>query len=220
MANAPVTTTNNCGSPIPMGIGQLGFNNIIFKRKFRWTFEIRGFCNDPNRVVPKNFVKLASRPNLSIEETEINYLNAKKWIPGKGSWETITVTYYDVATNLNLELYNWLATVYDYTDPIHLRQASQSRDYSGQATLILYDGCGSPLEKWTLGDIWPQAINFGELDYSSSEECTIELTLRYSEVAFESCCPAFKPKACCSPCDSTSFASAGRAAANLQTVIG
>ena len=209
---------NQCGSPVPMGIGKLGFNNVIFKRKFRWTFEISGFCNDPSRVVSKNYVKLASRPNLSIEETEINFLNAKKWIPGKGSWETITVTYYDVATDENRELYNWLATVYDYTDPINLRQASQSRDYSGKANLTLYDGCGSPLEKWTLGDIWPQAINFGELDYSSSEECTIELTLRYSEVSFESCCPSFTPKGCCSPCGDKTF-SKNNAANRLQSVF-
>ena len=214
---ATVANQNDCGNPISMGIGQLGFNNVIFKRKFRWTFEISGFCNDPNRVVPKNFVKVASRPNLSIEETEINYLNAKKWIPGKGSWETITVTYYDVATDLNRELYNWLATVYDYTDPVNLRQASQSRDYAGKATLVLYDGCGSPLERWVLGDVWPQAINFGELDYSSSEECTIELTLRYSEVAFESCCPKFVPKGCCSPCGSGTFGKSS-AASKVQTI--
>lgn len=200
-----------------MGMGQLALGNVVFKRKFRWTFKVDDFCNGTE--IPEHFVKLASRPNLSIEETEINFLNGKMWIPGKGSWETITVTYYDVATDLNRELYNWLATVYDYTDPVNLRQASQSRDYSGTATLVLYDGCGSPLEKWTLGDIWPQAINFGELDYSSSEECTVELTLRYSEVAFESCCPAFVPKACCSPCGARTF-SANSAASKVQTIIG
>lgn len=208
---------NNCGSPIQMGIGQLGFNNIIFKRKFRWTFELRGFCGDESRVVPKNFVKLASRPNLSIEETEINYLNAKTWIPGKGSWETITVTYYDVASELNQELFNWLATVYDFTDPVNLRQASQRGEYAAKGNLVLYDGCGSPLEKWTLGDVWPQAINFGELDYSSSEECTIELTLRYSNVGYESCCPKFIPKGCCSPC--SNYTGKSQAASRLQVIV-
>jgi len=50
------------------------------------------------------------------------------------------------------------------------------------------------METWTLGHVWPQAINFGDLDYSSSEEVNVELTLRYSEVRYESgnCGPKFK----------------------------
>jgi len=48
---------------------------------------------------------------------------------------------------------------------------------------------------------WPQAINFGDLDYSSSEEVTIELTLRYSEVSYESKCPEFEIEKCCVTCE-------------------
>src|SRR6516162_10161528 len=78
-----------------MGMGDLGLADVIFKRKFRWTFSIQTACN--NYTVPASIVKLAARPNLTIEETEINYLHGKMWIPGKGAWETITVTYYDIA---------------------------------------------------------------------------------------------------------------------------
>jgi len=180
-----------------MGIGRLGFNNIVFKRKFRWTFEVENVCGG---TVPKHYVKLASRPNLTVEETEINHLNAKTWIPGKAAWETITVTYYDVATRDSANLFNWIATMYDFTDPVNLRQASQKGDYAGTGILTMYDGCGQPLEEWKLGDMWPQAVNFGDLDYSSSEECTIELTLRYSQVSYKSLCPEFVPSNCCSPC--------------------
>jgi len=100
----------------PMGIGVIGQPDVVFKRKFRWTFEIQGFCNNQKNVVPEYFIKSASRPNLEIEETEINHLNAKMWIPGKASWQTITVTYMDVAHTEMQSLWNWLATVYDFTD--------------------------------------------------------------------------------------------------------
>jgi hypothetical protein len=142
---------------------------------------------------------LASRPNISIEETEINYLNAKTWIPGKATWETITVTYYDVANEDNSKLYNWLASVYDFTNPVSAKQAKNRKAYSGTGTITLFDGCGTRLEVWTLRDVWPTAINFGELDYSSSEEATIELTLRYSQVAYKSLCPKVKKVVGC--CD-------------------
>lgn len=186
---------------IPMGIGQLGFKNLIFKRKFRYTLEFQDICG--TQSVPRHYVKTASRPNLAIEETEINFLNAKTWIPGKGSWETMTVTYIDVATADVAPLFNWLASVYNFTDPINLEQGSQRQDYTATAILKLWDGCGQLLERWTMTDVWPTAINFGELDYASSDECTIELTLRYSNVKYEPICPGFEIHPCCTPCDNS-----------------
>jgi hypothetical protein len=186
----------------PMGIGVIGNPDMVFKRKFRWTFEIIGFCNNQKNIVPEYFVKTASRPNLSIEETEINHLNAKTWIPGKASWETITVTYIDVAHIQMQSLWNWLATIYDFTDPINLKMGTK-RDWDATGTLNLYDGCGVLLEAWQLQHMFPTAINFGELDYSSSEEATIELTLRYSDLKYHSYCPEFTPQNCCSGCGSS-----------------
>lgn len=182
---------------IQMGLGRLGDAGIIHKRKFRWTFQI---LRSQGGNVPASFVKMAARPNVSVEETEINYLNGKTYIPGKGTWETITVTYYDVATADNLPLWNWLADVYNFLNPDTLTQNSKRSCYTGTGICTLYDGCGNPLEKWTLGDCWPQAINFGELDYSSSEEATIEVTLRYAKVKYESICPGGQPAATCCPC--------------------
>lgn len=185
---------------INMGIGHLGGPRLVHKRKFQWTFEVRRSCNGANASVPPHFVKIASRPNLSIEEQEINYLNAKTWIPGKASWETITVTYYDVATRDAKPLFDWLASVYDFSRPVQLKQASMRQDYAGSGIVFMYAGCGDPLERWTLDDMWPTAVNFGELDYSSPEEATIELTLRYSQVSFQHLCPNYVPTSCCSPC--------------------
>ena len=101
-------------------------------------FEVFGFCNNESNVIPEHFVKVASRPNLSIEETEVNHLNGKMWIPGKASWETITVTYLDVAHGEMQQLWNWLATMYDFTDPIGLKQGTR-RDWDATGVLNMYD---------------------------------------------------------------------------------
>ena len=58
-----------------MGMDALGGDNVVFKRKYRWTFEIKTNCSGGR--IPPFFVKLASRPNLTIEETEINFLNSR-----------------------------------------------------------------------------------------------------------------------------------------------
>lgn len=191
-----------------MGIGALGSDNITFKRKFRWTFQVERSCNGQSQNIPPYFVKVASRPNISFEETEINYLNEKTWIPGKATWETITVTYIDVGVaNGTLgsdgpsALYSWLASVYDFTSTCRW-QGSRVSDYAAKAILRLYDGCGQVMEEWTLENVWPQSINFGDLDMSSSDTVDIELTLRYSKVTYTSVCPLVTITTCCTPCNS------------------
>lgn len=201
--------------PINMGMGRLGSNTIIHKRKFRWTFEVN---RSEGKNVPANFVKVASRPNLNIEETEVNFLNAKRFLPGKGTWETVTVTYYDVSetgaeSDANIGLWEWLASVYDYTgggidDPNpNVKQSSLRNCYSGTGRLLLYDGCGNPLEQWDMIDCWPQSVNFGELDYADSEAVTIDVTLRYSGVNYRSFCGGTVNVNCCG-CDAGSSAGA------------
>jgi len=181
-----------------MGIGELGFANNIFKRKFRYTFELSG-----SHTIPKHFVKICARPSISIESTEINFLNAKTFIPGKATLEPMSVTYVDVAHNEMQPLYNWLASVYDFTKPSTLYQGSKQKDYQCYGTLVLLDGCGEAIEQWNMDHVWPESIDFGDLDYSSSEECTIQLSLRYSDLKYKSLCPAFEPKTTCSGCTPT-----------------
>jgi hypothetical protein len=186
--------------PINMGLGNIGGPQVVHKRKFRWTFEV----NRPKAYggnVPSSYVKLAARPNISIEETEINFLNGKVFIPGKGTWETITVTYYDVSTGGagldNTGLWSWLANVYNFMNPTMLTQNSRRECYAGEGICTLYDGCGNRLEQWKLFDAWPQAVNFGELDYSSSEEVTIEVTVRYANVEYKNYCGPQPTVTCC-----------------------
>jgi hypothetical protein len=172
-----------------MGLGLLGTADNIFKRKFRWTMEFQNICG-LGRNIASSFVKAANRPSLTIEETEINYLNGKMWIPGKGTPDTTQVTYYDIASTQGGDviagLFTWLATVYNFTDPIGLSQSSKQSSatvrggYTAQkGVLNMLDGCGNTIDTFEYLDCWPTQINFGELDYSSNDECTIDVTLRY-----------------------------------------
>lgn len=183
-----------------MGLRNLADANLVFKRKYRWAFEVQGLARGD---IPSHYVRLAARPNLQIEEAEINYLHGTDWIPGKGKWQTITVTYYDTNSGKMKPLYDWLASVYNFTDAIGLHQSSTRSSYSGTGIIRLFDGCGTTMETWKLFTIWPQAVNFGELDYSSSETADIELTLRYSQVELiNHCGPPINPA--CGGCFGTS----------------
>jgi len=196
------------GPTINMGLGALGGGSLVYKRKFRWTMSI-SYCAGA-KVVPQEFVKVGARPQLDIEETEINYLHGKTWIPGKAAWQTMALTYYDMAgtpasplaggATIN-NIFGWLASIYDITNSVSLYMGSHLQDYEGQGQLYLYDGCGQAVEGWLLNHMWPQSVNFGELDMSSSEEVTVEMTMRYSEVQYVTYCPTGTVEKCpCVPC--------------------
>jgi hypothetical protein len=171
-----------------MGIGPVGIGdpNVIFKRKFRWTLEVEG--KGCQFKVPPYFVKVAARPSITFDETEVHFLNEKMYIPGKATWEPLSVTFLDTNQSGSSQLLKWLTAVFDFSEPTSKKMSSKKESYVGEVTLTMYDGCGSPMERWTLSDAWPQAINFGDLDYSSSEVADIQVTLRYSQVKYISQC--------------------------------
>jgi hypothetical protein len=189
-----------------MGIGHLGAPDLTFKRKFRWTLEIQKIANQ--WTIPAHYLKSAARPNLDIEETEINYMNAKMWIPGKAAWQTTEVVYLDVANNQLEPLWRWICQVYNIYDgggkyavqTANRTMGGRVEDYTGTGVLTMYDGCGSRIEEWGLQNAWPKSIDFGELDYSSSDICEVKMTLRYSDVSYNSICPIMSLAPSCTDC--------------------
>ncbi len=187
---------------IKMGLGSLSSQGLNFKRKFRWTLVINPYCTFGGgaSTIGPNFVKVASRPNYDIEETELNYLNAKTWIAGKLTWQSITVTYIDCGSQDIRALYEWIGSNAQLDNDDVFHQGTSFGDYAAEGTLTLYNGQGEPMEVWKLKNLWPQAVNFGELDYSSSEEVTIELTLRYDAVVYSGLCPTPSFAQCVTQC--------------------
>ena len=196
----------------PMGIGLLGDPALVIKRKFRWTFTVNNICG--GQSIPESFVKSAARPNLDIDETELNFMNAKDWIPGKAAWQTIEVVYIDVA-NLNklasgtsstanpINLYSWIASVYDITNPDTLYMGPMRSAYAAQAVLTEYDGGGAQLASWTLNNAWPKAVNWGDVNYSEADTMDVTVTVRYSSVVYTPICPSTPIPVCPKYCGSS-----------------
>jgi hypothetical protein len=192
-----------------MGIGELANPLTIFKRQFRWTLGFNVACLNGGGI-GESFVKTAARPNIQIEETEINFLNAKMWIPGKGAWQEMEVTYYDVANDALRGLWLWINAVYQIIEGsnnqvvppsvMKKRMGSRLNDYTGTGTLRLYDGCGGVIETWLLYNAWPKNIDFGTLDMAQSEICEVKMTMRYSDVQYRPNCWTLEDVNCCNSC--------------------
>lgn len=178
-----------------MGIGEFLPNEAIIKRKFRWTMR---FLNAPvidgaanfGQQIPEIAVTIAARPNLTIEETEINFLNEKDYIPAKPTWDPLQITLLDFGkvngTGADVAIREWVQRIYWFDEPGSSGQMSDPAGHGRRdCQLTMWDGVGHPVERWTIYNSWVQASNWGDLDYSATENATVELTVRFQNANFQ-----------------------------------
>lgn len=174
--------------------------DLKFKKKYYWMFFIKDVCafdggNGINVLPPSK----AARPSISFKEMEAQHLNETIYFPGKPDWKPITLTLYEPVTNDNKTkthpIFLWLQRIYN---PQHggWKPSITPADHRGtnnfkinSASLELYDGCGFILEQWRFESVWPQAIEFGNLDMGASEIVTCDVTLRYDRAYIETSPP-------------------------------
>ncbi len=148
-----------------------------FKRKHRWLFIVPDVSAEGIDTLPPS---RGARPSFSFKEMEAQHLNETVYYPAKPEWKPITLSLYDIKKPGSSQhpVFEWIKEVYDPQNDaawVPSCDGFKKRD----ATLDLYDGCGTLIEQWKFEGIWPQGVEFGDLDMSSSELVTLELTLRY-----------------------------------------
>lgn len=147
-----------------------------FKRKYRWLFKIPTVSGEGvGALAPSK----ASRPSISFKEIEVQHISETVYFPGKPEWKPVQLTLYDVCNGQPglHPVFEWLKQIYDPTGDGTYRPSCDG--FKQAATLELYDGCGQTVETWTFEAAWPQSVEFGDLDMSSSEVVVCDLTLRY-----------------------------------------
>lgn len=172
--------------PTGMGIGVSLPRTMVLKRRFRWVFYIRQEGDGFQIEIPPVFVKVAARPQVSFEELELNYRNERAWISGKPNWEPMSVTFLDAkdtsgSVDSGKIISDWVQAVYQYGRPESSGQMSDPGRYykCDGAHLKMFDGVGNELEDWHFFGLWPQSVNYGEVDYSNNDTADIEVTLRF-----------------------------------------
>jgi hypothetical protein len=148
--------------------------SMLFKRKFRWTVEWRD-QRTWQLIAPQSFVKISARPSSNVEETEIDFLNQKTFIPGKLYWQDMTITYGDIDNDEGgAMMFYWLSQQW--------KALEEGGGWKCEPTCVilrLYDGCGGCMEMWYLENSIVSAVEFGELSYGS--ECEVNITIKYGE---------------------------------------
>jgi hypothetical protein len=180
------------------------FGNSYFKKKNRWAFVVKDFIGMEDFSQPILPPIKSARPNLSFKEISVEHVIETITIPGKPEWSTLEVTMYEIQCKKN-PMFEWLKRLYNPQNGTYgqtttpdlailgsnlananlgtlansLTSGLQSTFKIPKAELTLLDGCGLALETWIYEGLWPQKIDWGDLDMSSSEVVTVDVSFRY-----------------------------------------
>jgi hypothetical protein len=153
---------------------QMLANTYEPKRKFRWFFQIDG--------LDAFVMKTAARPQLTFEETVIDFMNAKRYVSGKGAFNTLNVTMHDpIAPSAAGKVMTWIRQNYESLTG-RMGYASM---YKKDVSIKVLDPQGAVVELWELKGCWVQDSNFGDLDYASSDNLEIQCSLRYDNAILQ-----------------------------------
>ena len=126
--------------------------------------------------VPAYLIKAAARPQITFEEIALDHINVKRYVKGKGDWQTLSVTLYDAIVPSGAQaVMEWVR--------LH-KESVTGRDgysdfYKKDITINVLGPVGDKVEEWTLKGAWIQEANFGEMAWETNEPMDITLTLRY-----------------------------------------
>lgn len=170
-----------------VGIAGVGNGVLQPKAKNRWRVSFTGLggVSGSSAGVPNDLslqVITATRPSLSYEEITLDRYNSRIYVAGKHTFEPSTLTVEDDVTNrathaiqTQLEMQQRLIGA---TGP-WLNSAPTAFSYKFGMVLEMLDGNEAVVEAWKYEGCFIQAVNWGDLDYSTGEKVTIDLTVRF-----------------------------------------
>lgn len=148
------------------------------KYRFRVSFENFG-VSTPRTELTKQ-VMTFTRPTIQYEEIPIHVYNSIVKLAGKPSWPDVTCSLRDDATGAVSKLVGeQLQKQFDFMEQ---SSASSGIDYKFVTRLEITDGgngVNAPtiLETWEMYGCFIKSANYQNVDYSSNEPATIELSL-------------------------------------------
>ena len=157
--------------------------------KFTWSAEWRD-DKTWQLIAPPAFVKIDTRPQMTIEETAVHTCGTKGvvWMPGKASWNETKITYDDVENDEGGALFmRWVSEQYRALDTTENRGWQSER---ATVVLRLHGGNGEVLEVWYLEDSFISSLDFGCPGYTSSLDYELNVAVRYSDVSYSTPDPA------------------------------
>ena len=144
------------------------------KMKNRYLMSIDG--------IPAYLIKTAARPAITFEEVTLDHMNVKRYVKGKGAWETIDITLYDPVVPSGAQaVMEWVRLHHESVTG----RDGYSDFYKKDIDFQVLGPVGDVVEQWKLKGAFITSANFNDLDFASSDPIDIALTLRYDYAILE-----------------------------------
>jgi len=150
------------------------------KYRFRVVFENFG-VSTPRTELTKQVIDF-TRPSVSFDPIDIEIYNSRVRLAGKHTWEDINVNLRDDASGMVSKLAG--EQLQKQLDFMEQASAASGADYKFTTRVEILDGGNGAhepnvLETWEIYGCYVANVNYGDLNYGSSEPVTIAMTLRF-----------------------------------------
>ena len=149
-------------------------NKFEPKRKFRWVLQIEG--------VDAFLMKTTARPSYTTDAVELGYINATRYLAGKTKFEEMSVTLYDpIAPSAAQQIMEWIRLHYESVSG----RSGYADFYKRDLQLKVLDPVGTVVELWDLKGCFLTKVEYGDLDYDSSDAAEVSISIRYDNAVLQ-----------------------------------
>lgn len=162
-----------------------GGNQGLLMPKLQYRFRVNflnfGVDVDGGLSLTKQVMDV-TRPQVSFEEITLNVYNSRIYLPGKHSWQAITINIRDDASgSVSKAVGQQMQKQFDFVEQA---SAASGQDFKFQTNIQVLDGGNGTavpvvLENWELYGCFLQQANYNQLNYATNDPATIALTIRF-----------------------------------------
>ena len=155
---------------------------LMPKLQYRFRVVLENFgVSTPRSELTKQVMDV-TRPNLTFDDVTLDVYNSRVYLPGKHTWEAITLNLRDDVNNSVSKLVG--EQVQKQFDFFEQASAASGIDYKFTTRIEMLDGGNGAtapgiLETWELYGSYVQSVNYNSLAYATSEPATITLSVKY-----------------------------------------
>jgi len=155
---------------------------LMPKLKYRFRVEFQNFGVSTPRTELTKQVMDFTRPTVSFDQIDIPIYNSTIKLAGRHTWGDITCTLRDDASGAVSKLVGeQLQKQLDFAEQA---SAASGIDYKFVTQFQVLDGGNGTnepvvLETWEIYGCYLNEVNYGDMNYGSSEPATIAMTIRF-----------------------------------------
>jgi len=178
-----ISTLNKLTVPLASDASASTQGMLMPKLKYRFRVVLQGFgANGTATTELTKQVMDITRPKVQFEEIEVPVYNSRIYLAGRHQWEPMTLNVRDDASgNIQRLCGEQIQKQFDFFEQA---SAASGIDYKFTTVIEVLDGGNgtqSPnvLETFECYGCFVQNIDYGDLNYTSNEAATVNLSIRF-----------------------------------------